>query len=270
MNVKRESWFSLVSIIIGLALQGAAWIWDNAPQDVRILLIILSLLPSIAALLLQGAQSQGLRAWFSTFITFLRANSSLAIIALLSAGVLVVLPRIPGASYLSEVSMSIAVVLFAVSVFTLIRGLGAQPSLRVVKGSTDTVYLVKDGVKRHIPESLTLLFVLLDTYREIECVSDMEIALYREGQPLPSVTSCRLVKGSGPAIYVVWENHRKHIPDSQTYNYFFSGRSHEQLSDVDLEAIPRTGALRSVLSIRPTITIQGDVGEISVGVGKPQ
>ncbi len=270
--MKRESWFSLLSILIGLALQGAAWIWDNAPQDVRILLTILSLLPSIVALLLQGAQSQGLRAWSSAFITFLRANSSLAIIALLSTGVLIVLPRIPGASYLSEVSMSIAVVLLSVSVFTLIRGLGAQPSLRVVKGSTDACYLVKDGVKRLIPEPSTLFFVLLDTYRALECISDMELALYREGQQLPKVTSCRLVKGSGPAIYVVWEGHRKHIPDPQTYSTFFEGRSPERLSDVDLEAIPRTGALHSVLSIpiRQTIAIQEDIGGVSMGVGKPQ
>jgi len=268
--MKRESWLSLVLVVVGLALQGAAWIWDSASQDVRVALTILSLLPGLAALVFQGTQSQGLRTWFPTFIAFLRANLPLSIVVLLSLGMLVVLPLIPATSYLGEVAMSIAVVLFSVSVFTFIRELGAQPSLRIVKGSTDAVYLLKDGVKHLIPEPLTLFFVLLDTYREIECVSDTQLALYREGQQLPSVSSCRLVKGSGPAIYLVWEGRRKHIPDPQTYNYFFSGKTPETLADADLETIPRTGTLRSVLSIRPTITIQGDVGEISLGVGKPQ
>ena len=268
--MKRESWFSLLSVLIGLALQGAAWIWDDAPQNLRVLLTVLSLLPSFVVMLLQGVESQGVRAWFTSFVTFLRVNSPLAIMTLLSVGVLIVLPKVSSGSYLTEMSVSAAIVLLTVSVFNLIRGLGAQPSLRVLKGSSDKVYLVRDGVKRHIPDPLTTFFVLLDTYREIECVSDMELNLHREGQQLPSISGCELVKGSGPPIYVIWEDQRKHIPDPPTYNYFFKERLPKELSDVDLEAIPRTGALRSILSISPTITVHGDVGEISVGFGGPQ
>jgi hypothetical protein len=269
-DMKKENWFSLVLVIIGLAFQGVAWIWDSVSQDLRVVLTILSLLPGLVALIFQGVQSQGMRAWFPTLIVFLRANIPLIIVVLLSLGALTVLPLIVAASYLEDVAMSISVVLFSVSIFSLIRGLGGQPSLRVVKGSTDAVYLVKDGVKRLIPNPLTMFFILLDTYREIECISDTQLALYREGQPIPDISSLRLVQGTGPAIYVVWEGQRKHIPDPPTYNYFFNGRKPEKLNDVDLEAIPRTGALRSILSISPTITIQGDVGEISLRLGRPQ
>lgn len=261
--MRRENLFSLFAVLLGLALQGAAWIWADVPQDFRVLLTILSLLPILLAMMLQGIESQGVRAWLASFRTFLQVNSSLLIMAILSLGVLVV-TLIGARSYLADVAVSGATVLLTISVFTLIRGLGAQPSLRVVKGSGDKVYLVKDGVKRYIPDPLTMFFVLLDTYREVECISDTELKLLREGAELPRISSCDLVKGSGPAIYVIWEGHRKHIPDVPTWQHFFPNKARRELSDAELEEIPRTGALRSILSTRPTITVHGDVETISI------
>lgn len=127
------------------------------------------------------------------------------------------------------------------------------------------MYLVKDGVKQYIPDPLTHFFVALDTYREMECISDVELKLYREGADLPGILSCELVKGSGPAVYVVWEGCRKHIPDGPTQKYFFRDKNPCELNDADLEEIPRTGALRSILSVGPTIAVHGDVGTITIG-----
>lgn len=130
--MQRERAITLFAILIGLLLQGAAWVLSDAPQDVRVLLTILSLLPIMLAIALQGIESQGVRARLSSLGTFLRINGSLVFLAFLSIGVLIVLGRAGNDSYLTEVAVSLATVLLAISLFTLIRGLGTQPSLRIV------------------------------------------------------------------------------------------------------------------------------------------
>lgn len=268
--MSKENMFSLILYMVTAIVQGVAWVSPDIPQNTRILWVILSLLLPLLAVVVQGASSQGIRAWLSSTAAFLRMNYPLAFLAGFSLLVLVFIPYVNGRAitdkaFLSDTAMSVAVVLFTISLFTLARGVGAQPSLRVVKGSGDKVYLVKDGIRQNIPDPQTISFVLLDTYRDIECISDKELQLYREGEPLQKLSQCRLVKGNGPAVYIVWGGKRKHIPDPPTRDYFFKDRSAEELSDSALEEIPRTGALPSVSSLRPTITVHGNVENISLG-----
>src|SRR4030095_6708809 len=117
--MRQESKFSLAVILIGLLLQGLAWIWVDAPQDIRVLLTIFSLLPVLFAIILQGVESQGIRAWWPSFLAFLGNNSLLVIMTILSTGILVVLPIVGINSYLSEIAISCATVLLAISLFTL-------------------------------------------------------------------------------------------------------------------------------------------------------
>jgi len=173
-----------------------------------------------------------------------------------------VFPNIPNPDLLSKMRF-VMVAILAASLCSLVLGRGRQPSVRIVKGSSDKVYLIEDSTKRHIPDPLTHDFIMLDTYRQTERISDLELRLYPMGKPLPKVSECRLVKGGGPAQYVVWEGRRKHIPDEPTAEHFFQGRQPEKISDIDLEEIPRTGGLRSILAsagVDLSITINAGEG----------
>ena len=246
---------------MGLALQGAAWVLPSAPQEVRVSLSVLSILLVIFS---QGSRYEGLRAWLVSFTTLLTANYPLVIAAILSGAVIVGLSS-TGETDLIVATRFVMTGLLAASLSALIMSQSRQPSVKVVKGSSDRAYLVEDRIKRCIPDPLTLVFILLDTYCEVERISDLELKLYREGKSLPRISACDLVKGSGPAVYVIWEGHRKHIPDPPTFQYFFANQNVRELSDADLEDIPRTGTLRSILSIQPTVTVHGNVENITIG-----
>gem|GEM_PF-3335294 len=162
------------------------------------------------------------------------------------------------------------VALLTASLFGLVLGRRDQPSIRVVQGSSDKSYLIEDGIKRLIPDPLTHDFVMHDTYRQTERISDLELGLYRTGNPLPKISDCRLVKGSGPSQYAIWEGRRKHLPDGPTKEYFFSDREPGELTDAELEEIPRTGALRTILA---GIGSQGNIivnGQVTWVVGKQE
>jgi hypothetical protein len=259
--MRKENNGSLVFVVIGLALQGAAWLWPNAPIEVRAALSIFSVL---LVIFVQVGRYEEVRAWFTLFKNLWVANYPLIVAAVFAGAGIIALSTI-GETSLTIATRLIMTGLLAACISVLILGQSRRPSIRVVKGSSDKVYLIEDGVKRHIPEPLTLLYILLDTYCDIERISDSELNLYREGNILPTISSCELVKGSGPEIYVIWEGHRKHIPDPPTLEQFFHGRIPRELSAADLEGIPRTGTLRSILSFQPTITIQGNVENLSIG-----
>jgi hypothetical protein len=124
-----------------------------------------------------------------------------------------------------------------------------SPSIRVVKGSTDEAYFIEDRVKRYIPDALTHEFIMLDNYTQTERISDLELNSYPKGKDLPKISECRLVKGSEPPQFVIWEGHRKHIPDGPTVEFFFQGRLPEEISDKELEEIPLTGSLRTIRAV---------------------
>jgi len=150
----------------------------------------------------------------------------------------------------------------AASLAGLILGRSRQQSVRVVKASGDRAYLVEDGMKRYIPDPITHDFIMLDTYRQTERISDFELRLLPEGAPLPSILQCRLVKGDGPAQYIIWEGRRKHVPDEPTAQYFFRGRNYEHVSEDELDQYPRTGRLRSILAVAQDNT-DGQLRELS-------
>src|SRR5688500_15235033 len=109
--MRKESLFSLIVILIGLLFQGVAWIWVDASKDIRVLLTILSLLPVLFAIILQGVEVQGVKAWWSSFWAFLANNSLLVVMVILSTGVLIVLPIVGISSYLAELAITFATVL---------------------------------------------------------------------------------------------------------------------------------------------------------------
>ena len=84
--MQRENNSALIGTIVGLALQGAAWVLPSAPQEVRVSLSVLSILLVIFS---QGSRYEGLRAWLVSFTTLLTANYPLVIAAILSGAVIV-------------------------------------------------------------------------------------------------------------------------------------------------------------------------------------
>lgn len=249
---------SMFIAIVSIFLQAIAWIWPNVDSWIRVSVSILSV---VLVLFSQRSSYEGFRAWLVALLTYLVANYPLLLASFFSGAVILGFPNILDIDLLMRVRFVMAAVL-AASLCSLVMGRGRQPSVRVVKGSSDKVYLIEDGVKRYIPDPLTHDFIMLDTYRQTERVSDLELRLYPTGKPLPRISECELVKGSGPAQYVIWEGRRKHIPDGPTVEYFFRGKQVREISDVELEEIPRTGALRSILAsagIATSITIRGDV-----------
>jgi len=258
MSKNGKDYGSLAIAVISIILQAAAWIWPNAPQEARVCVSITSV---VLVLFSQGSGYESLKSRIRALVAFLVTNYPLLLASLLSGIVIIVAPTRLQFDLLASTN-SIMVAILAASLAALVLKFSRKPSIRVVKGSSDDVFLVQDGIKRYIPDPLTHDFVTLDTYRQTERISDLELRFYPTGNPLPSISECRLVKGSGPSVYVVWEEHRKHIPDDQTREYFFAGKPIEEMNDADLEKIPRTGALRTVLAgIGPgaSITIRGDV-----------
>jgi len=249
---------SLFIAVVSVALQAIAWIWPNVDAWVRVSVSILSV---VLILFSQRSSYEGFRAWLAALLTYLVANYRLVVASLLSGAVILGFPSIIDADVLARMRLVMTAIL-AASLGSLVLGRGRQPSVRIVKGLSDKVYLIEDSVKRHILDPLTHDFVMLDTYRQTERISDLELRLYPTGKPLPKISDCEIVKGSGPAQYVIWEGRRKHIPDGPTAEYFFKGKPVREMKDVDLEEIPRTGALRTILAsvgFGTSITINGDV-----------
>lgn len=185
------------------------------------------------------------KSWFRSLLTLLILDYPIVLAALLSGVFILASPILK--SELMWRAQLIMTATLAASLSGLILKFSRQPSIRVVKGSGDEAFLIEDGIKRSIPDSLTHDFVMQDTYCETERISDLELRLYPTGRPLPKLSSCELVKGTGSAIYVVWEGYRKNIPDNPTFKYFFRERKVNVRSDADLENIPRTGSLRTIL-----------------------
>lgn len=249
---------SLTIAIVSIVLQASAWILPDAASWIRVSVSILSV---VLILFSPRSRYEGFRAWLRTLLTYLFANYPLLLATFLSGAVILGVPNILDPDLLTRMRFIMAAIL-AASLCSLVLGRGRQSSIRIVKGSSNKVYLIEDSAKRHIPDPLTHDFIMLDTYRQTERISDLELGLYPTGKPLPKISECDLVKGSGPAQYVVWEGRRKHIPDGPTVEYFFSGIQVKEMSEDELDEIPKTGELRSILAgagVSPTITINGNV-----------
>ena len=263
---EKKDFSSLIISIVAILLQGAAWILPSVSQAVRISALIFSV---VIVLFSQPGSYQGFRARLVPLIALLSAKWPLLLAAILSGSVILSLPG----SFDPNIAVGTQLImmgLLAASVVGLVLGRRDQPSIRVVQGSSDRAYLIEDGIKRFIPDPLTHDFVMHDKYRQTERISDLELGLYRTGNPLPKISACRLVKGSGPPQYVIWEGRRKQLPDGPTKEYFFSDKEPDELTDIELEEIPRTGSLRTILA---GIGSQGNIiinGEVTWVIGRQE
>jgi hypothetical protein len=244
--------------IASLGLSAIALLLPERLQIIRVAVVALVVL--LLLLFAQRSRYEALGPWLAATLEFLRANVLLLLAAIISAAAIVFLQGSLQASLYLPAQLIMAALL-AASIAGLMARRRREASLRLVKGAGDDVYLLEDGVKHHVPDPATLAFVMLDTYRQLERVSDLELRLYQTGKPLASIKDCRLVKGSGNTIYVVWDGRRKGLPDPETALYFFKDKVPEVLTDADLEGVPRTGSLPSILALPgrgPQITIHGD------------
>ncbi len=263
---EKKDYSSLIISIVALLLQAAAWMLPTVSQAVRISALIISV---VIVLFSQPGSYQGFRARLAPLIALLAVKWLLLLAAILSG---IVILSLPG-SFEPDIAVGtqlIMVALLTASLVGLVLGRRDQPSIRVVLGSSDKAYLIEDGIKRFIPDPLTHDFVMLDTYRQTERISDLELGLYQTGNPLLKISDCRLVKGSGPPQYAIWNGRRKQLPDGPTKEYFFSDKKPDELTDAELEEIPRTGALRTILA---GIGSQGNIiinGEVTWVVGRQE
>lgn len=258
MSSEKKDYSSLIISLVAVVLQGVAWILPNVSQTVRVSALIVSV---VIVLFSQPGSYQGFRARLAPLVALVAARWPLLLAAVLSGVVILGLPGQLDPN-LAAGTRLIMVALLTASLVGLVLGRRDQPSVRVVLGSSDKAYLIEDGIKRLIPDPLTHDFIMLDSYRLTERISDLELNLYRTGKPLPKVSECQLVKGSGPPQYVVWEGRRKQLPDGPTKEYFFPNIEPQELNDAELEEIPRTGSLRTILAGiggQGNIIIHGDV-----------
>lgn len=245
VTIKTDISGTFIGTLIGVVLTAAAWLWPQAPAQIRFGVCITFILTLMFS---QTAKNQGFQAWITSLRKLLILNYPMAISALLSGAAIFGISTFPESNLLIAARF-VLTGLLAASLVLLRLGKDRDASIRVVKGSGDKIYFVEDRIKRHIPNPLTLAFVLLEARSNVERISDTELRLLREETPLPDIASCETVKGEGPSIYVIWEGKRKHIPDQLTLDYFFVDRQAKVLSDAELEEIPRSGGLPSIVTL---------------------
>jgi hypothetical protein len=83
----------------------------------------------------------------------------------------------------------------------------------LVRGSGPAVYLMKGGVKRHVPSPATFE-TLRYRWGDLDGLVDSQLSRIPTGTPLlDMLTSGLLLKGSGPEVYVMQGGVRRHIVD---------------------------------------------------------
>jgi len=116
--------------------------------------------------------------------------------------------------------------------------LGADEGL-LVKGSDDAVYLIEAGERRWITDAQTFECRGLD-WNAIQTISDAQLNSISRGQDFPSRTNGTLLKGSGPAVFIMQDCQRRWITSPEIFNSLgLDWAAIQTISDRDLEAIPR-------------------------------
>lgn len=121
----------------------------------------------------------------------------------------------------------------------------ALPSLNsaLIQGTGPKVYLLVNGIRRHIPDPTTLSSMGLDGV-PIQAVSDSDLRKFPKGNPLPAINK-RLLQAPGkPAVFYMENGYRRHIPDQQTFIQMGFNANQIQSIDYDsLNDIPLASAL---------------------------
>lgn len=81
----------------------------------------------------------------------------------------------------------------------------------LLHGSGPPVYVIKDGIRRHIPNVPTFE-ALSFQWGNVDALPDWMLAQLPEGQPLLDVTEDgNLLRGAGPEVYVMQAGQRRHV-----------------------------------------------------------
>lgn len=97
------------------------------------------------------------------------------------------------------------------------------------------VYIVKNGVRRHIPDPVTL-FAMGFNWEAVKSISNDVMNGIQSGAAIPSRVDGNLYKGSGNAIYLMEGTKRRWARTAAVFNNEWSRVKH--ISDTDLNEIP--------------------------------
>lgn len=89
------------------------------------------------------------------------------------------------------------------------------PEASLVKGSGPPVYIIVRGQRRWIPDSQTFDALGLN-WGAIMQVPDSELESIPRGPDYPSLPG-QVVKGTGPAVYLLQNGYRRVVPDPETF-----------------------------------------------------
>src|SRR5215831_4112262 len=107
----------------------------------------------------------------------------------------------------------------------------------LIRGSGPEVFMVIAGSRHWIPNESTFDALGLD-WNAVQSVPDSRLNDIPRGADYPSL-SHRLVKGSGPATFLLEGGWRRWIPDEQTFNARgFHWDDIQTISDEELNSIP--------------------------------
>jgi hypothetical protein len=109
----------------------------------------------------------------------------------------------------------------------------------LIKGSDAAVYLMEAGERRWIPDPETFNCMQLD-WNAIQTIPDVELSSIRRGPDLPSRANGTLLKGSGPAVFLMENCARRWITSPDVFNSLgLDWAAIHTVLDRDMDLIPR-------------------------------
>lgn len=97
------------------------------------------------------------------------------------------------------------------------------------------IWLILDGKRRHIPNP-TSFNAIFKNWNTILTRFPQELSIIPTGPPL---LNARLIKGSGPAVYLTVDLSKRHIANPRTFNHFnFSWNKIINVSNAVISNLP--------------------------------
>jgi hypothetical protein len=113
----------------------------------------------------------------------------------------------------------------------------------LLKGRGDPVYIVIGGQRRWVPDQQSF-FALGLKANAIKQIDEERLKAIPEGPKYPLALPGPVVKGSGPAVYLLENGYRRPVPDPQTFEALgLRADSIRVISDQDLQLIPEASAI---------------------------
>lgn len=142
--------------------------------------------------------------------------------------------------------LAILVLALLVPSFQALAQTTQLPEGLLIKASGPQVDRIQNGLRRWIPDPTTFSCMGLK-WNQVQGIADSFWREIPSGTAFPSRANGTLIKGSGPAIYVMNNCQRHWIPDVATFNaHNYSWNAVQHISDADLQAIPLGAQLSAV------------------------